>query len=108
LVYLSISASETPAAREIPIPVDAFLEIALLNYQSFARVLCYGRSRAAAALGIAQPPLSQQIKALETELNVQLFDRTTHPIQLTLAGHTFLREVRAILRHVDQAAHTTR
>jgi DNA-binding transcriptional LysR family regulator len=65
-------------------------------------------SRAAEGLGIAQPPLSQQIKALETELNVQLFDRTTHPIQLTIAGHTFLQEVRTILLQVDQATHMAR
>lgn len=65
-------------------------------------------SRAAEALGIAQPPLSQQIKALETELNVQLFDRTTHPIQLTIAGQAFLQEARAILLQVDQATQTTR
>ena len=64
-------------------------------------------SRAAQELGIAQPPLSQQIKSLETELNVQLFDRTTHPIQLTIAGQTFVQEVRAILRHVDQATRIT-
>jgi DNA-binding transcriptional LysR family regulator len=64
-------------------------------------------SRAAKALDIAQPPLSQQIKALEAELNVKLFDRTTHPIQLTVAGQTFLQEARAILEQVDRATRTT-
>jgi DNA-binding transcriptional LysR family regulator len=64
-------------------------------------------SRAAKVLGIAQPPLSQQIKALEAELNVQLFNRTTHPIQLTIAGQTFLQDARAILLQVDQATRTT-
>jgi DNA-binding transcriptional LysR family regulator len=64
-------------------------------------------SRAAEALGIAQPPLSQQIKALEAELNVQLLDRSTHPIQVTVAGDTFLQEARAILLQVDQATRAT-
>jgi DNA-binding transcriptional LysR family regulator len=64
-------------------------------------------SRAAEALDIAQPPLSQQIKALEGELNVQLFNRSTHPIQLTIAGQTFLQEARTILLQVDQATRAT-
>lgn len=63
--------------------------------------------RAAEALGIAQPPLSMQIKQLEAELNVQLFDRRTRSIQLTIAGQTFLQEARAILLHVDQATRAT-
>jgi DNA-binding transcriptional LysR family regulator len=64
-------------------------------------------SRAAEVLGIAQPPLGMQIKALEAELDVQLFDRATRPIQLTIAGQTFLQEARAILLQVDQATRTT-
>jgi DNA-binding transcriptional LysR family regulator len=64
-------------------------------------------SRAAEALDIAQPPLSQQIKALEVELNVKLFNRSTHPIQLTIAGQSFLQEARAILLQVDQATRAT-
>jgi DNA-binding transcriptional LysR family regulator len=64
-------------------------------------------SRAAEALNMAQPPLSQQIKALERELKVQLVDRTTYPIQLTIAGQTFLEEALAILSHVERATRTT-
>jgi DNA-binding transcriptional LysR family regulator len=63
--------------------------------------------RAAEILGIAQPPLGMQIKALEAELDVKLFDRSTRPIRLTLAGDTFLQEARAILLQVDQATRTT-
>ncbi len=60
--------------------------------------------RAAAALGIAQPPLSQQVKALETELGVALCDRTTRAVALTPAGEAFVTDARAALSMVDSAA----
>ncbi|WP_328666309.1 LysR family transcriptional regulator [Streptomyces sp. NBC_00322] len=59
--------------------------------------------RAAAALGIQQPPLSQQIKALETELGVRLFDRTGHGVRPTAAGRAFLLRAQQVLDHVDLA-----
>jgi DNA-binding transcriptional LysR family regulator len=64
-------------------------------------------SRAADKLDMAQPPLSEQIKALEKELKVKLFDRSTHPIRLTDAGKTFLAEALAILAQVEQATKIT-
>ena len=54
-------------------------------------------SRAAEQLDMAQPPLTQQIQALETELEVKLFDRQKRPIQLTQAGVAFLIEARSTL-----------
>ncbi len=64
-------------------------------------------SHAAERLGIAQPPLSQQIQALEAELNVQLFDRKKRPLQLTQAGIAFLEEARSILKTLEQAVSKT-
>jgi DNA-binding transcriptional LysR family regulator len=61
-------------------------------------------TRAAQRIGIAQPPLTFQIKALEKELGVQLFDRQPGRVSLTEPGKVYLEEVRAILEHVRMAA----
>jgi DNA-binding transcriptional LysR family regulator len=64
-------------------------------------------SRAAVRLQMAQPPLSQQIQALESELGVKLFDRTKRPLQITPAGLALLESARSTLTQLEQAVHQT-
>lgn len=65
-------------------------------------------TRAAERLGMQQPPLSQQIKLLEQELDVQLFRRRPRGVELTGAGRALLEGARAMLGQLDRAIETTR
>ena len=71
---------------------------------------------AAKRLGMSQPPLSRQIKALEEDVGVRLLERERNRrVALTDAGHAFLMDAKrtlaaaeATLRHAREAAHGTR
>jgi DNA-binding transcriptional LysR family regulator len=60
-------------------------------------------TRAAAKLGIGQPPLSQQIRDLETEIGSLLFHRVPHGAELTASGAAFLAEAKITLASADRA-----
>jgi DNA-binding transcriptional LysR family regulator len=64
--------------------------------------------RAAERLHISQPPLSQQIRALEDELGFVLLIRTRRRVELTPAGAAFLRDARTVLAELDGAVATAR
>nr|GFD12534.1 hypothetical protein [Tanacetum cinerariifolium] len=64
--------------------------------------------RAAEVLGISQPPLSQQIQALEQELGARLFERTNRRVELSEAGRLFLDEARLVLAQVEKASDVAR
>ncbi|MDI3403393.1 LysR substrate-binding domain-containing protein [Streptomyces cavernicola] len=59
--------------------------------------------KAAERLHMAQPPLSQAIRRMETELGVELFTRTTRQVALTGAGEVFRTDAERILTAVDEA-----
>jgi DNA-binding transcriptional LysR family regulator len=70
--------------------------VALAEHQHFGR--------AAASLGIAQPPLSTQIAAVEREIGERLFDRTPRGVFPTAAGTAFLTRARRALGEMTAAA----
>jgi DNA-binding transcriptional LysR family regulator len=65
-------------------------------------------TRAAAKIGIGQPPLSQQIKDLEAEIGAPLFHRVAHGAELTSAGEAFLQAVKEMPTLAERATKAAR
>ncbi|MGK3138656.1 transcriptional regulator CynR [Pantoea trifolii] len=70
-------------------------------FQAVAEHLSF--TKAAAALHVSQPALSQLVKQLEEELGVQLFDRTGRTTRLTDAGDAYLQYVRRAAQELQEA-----
>jgi DNA-binding transcriptional LysR family regulator len=79
--------------------------IDLRLWQQFAAVAQYLHfGRAAQALHMTQPPLTQAIAALEARLNVRLFERTKRSVNLTSAGASLLPGARELIKMAQQLA----
>jgi DNA-binding transcriptional LysR family regulator len=88
-------------------PPPADLDLRLVRYfTAVAESRHFGR--AAAALRVAQPSLSRQIRRLEQQLGARLLDRTPQGTTLTEAGEAFLPRAKALLRSAAHAAASAR
>jgi LysR family transcriptional regulator, cyn operon transcriptional activator len=79
--------------RKIVFPRSIRYLLAVAEHRSF--------TKAAEALHVSQPTLSQQIKQLEESLDVQLLDRSGRTVRLTDAGELYLRHARRALGELD-------
>jgi epsilon-lactone hydrolase len=77
----------------------------LRSFVAVAEELNFGR--AAEQLYLSQPALSRQIRALEQLVGCRLFRRSTHRVELTLAGESLLDRARKVLTDVDEAVSIT-
>lgn len=75
-------------------------------FLAVAEELHFGR--AADRLHVAQPSVSNQVKRLERSLGVQLFERTSRSVKLSLAGERLVPEARSIMSSFERAAEVAR
>ena len=80
------------------------MNITLRQVQAFLALADLGSfTRAAERMRVAQPALSQQIRDLELELGVRLFDRTTRRVEMTAAGEEFRLSAAKIVEELELA-----
>src|SRR5262249_20962619 len=100
------SPNDLSIASDLPIDqpeaAGRFVELRAIEY-SAAVVDHGGFTRAAAALGVAQPSLSEGVQRLERELETTLFERSGRTVRLTVAGDALLGPARQLLRDRDAA-----
>src|SRR5207248_1403681 len=95
----------SPHCRRALLRSEATMELRHLRYfVAIAEERSF--TRAAERLWVAQPGLSTQIRRLESELDVQLFERHTRGVDLTDAGELFLERARIALAAADVARST--
>jgi DNA-binding MarR family transcriptional regulator len=90
----------------LPQAPDAIELRHLRSFVAVADELNFGR--AAARLYLSQPALSRQISSLERLVGCELLRRSTHRVELTLAGEALLGRVRELLQSLDEAVSVTR
>jgi len=77
--------------------------VTLKQFRYFEALARHGHfRRAAEACGISQPALSMQIKELEAEVGIELFERSSRQVRLTGFGEEFALRIRGILRSIDE------
>src|SRR3954447_3618784 len=106
-MHTPVSPSLTPRPQDPRSAVGCFVDLRQLRY--FLTVAEERRfSSAARRLHVAPPSLSQQIRALERDLRVTLFDRTPRGAELTPGGRVLAERARVILAEVDRAREDVR
>jgi monoterpene epsilon-lactone hydrolase len=108
---MSRMSSPTESPREsnvLPLPSapDAIELRHLRSFVAVAEELNFGR--AATRLYVSQPALSRQIRALERLVGCDLLRRSTHRVELTIAGEALLDRTRDLLHNLDDAVSATR
>src|SRR5258708_29867215 len=93
-------------AISLPQAADAIELRQLRSFVAVADELNFGR--AAARLYLSQPALSRQVSSLERLVGCELLRRSTHRVELTLAGEALLDRARELLRSLDDAVTVTR
>jgi acetyl esterase/lipase len=98
--------AELGRVLSLPQAPDAIELRHLRAFVAVAEELNFGR--AATRLYLSQPALSRQIRALERFVGCDLLRRSTHQVELTLAGEALLDRARRLLGELDEAVSVTR